>query len=81
MLRLDHAVIASASCLVGGFLLGLLTYSLIAGTPAPTAAQRPAAAPSAPMVAPPSATLANYSDEIRELKKVLEREPKNRDLW
>jgi cytochrome c-type biogenesis protein CcmH/NrfG len=84
MLRLDHAVIAGASCLVGGFLLGLLTYHLIAGTPVQTAAPRMASmpsGPSSPMVAPPSATLPNYSEEIRELKKVLEREPKNRDLW
>lgn len=83
-LRMDQAVMLGAGCLVGGFLLGMLTYHLIAGGPAPV--QQMASAPMdqmapPPMMAPPGASTPDYSSQIREVKTLAEKDPKNRNIW
>lgn len=82
ILRMDQAVILGVSSLVGGFLLGMVTYHLVIGTPGPAA--QPTASFSAPpvqAVAPPGAAMPNFSEQIRELKNILAADPSNRNAW
>ena len=88
VLAMDQAVILGAVCLVGGFLLGMLTYHFIGGTPAAQTAAAGQAATQGQMAPPPQAALAppgsnvpDYSSQIREIKALLEKDPGNRSAW
>lgn len=86
VLRSDQAVVLGVSCVVAGFILGMVVGFLVSGTPtAPTGAPTTFAGPagSAPpaTLAPPTAALPNYSEQIRETKKILETDPNNRGAW
>lgn len=87
VLRMDQAVMLGAGCLIGGFLLGMLVYHLIGGSPASAPAGQMAQmgqmnqmAPP-PMMAPPGASTPDYSSQIREVKALAEKDPKNRNAW
>lgn len=82
VLRMDQAVILGAGSLVGGFLLGMLTYHLIIGSPAPVAtAAAPTQQLAPPPLSPPGANTPDYSAQIREVKMVVDKEPGNRNAW
>ncbi|TAL18344.1 tetratricopeptide repeat protein [bacterium] len=79
----DQAVILGASCLIGGFLLGLLSYHLIAGqtSSAPQPQMQMAQQQMPPTVSPPGADLQNFSEQIKELTEITKTQPKNREAW
>lgn len=87
ILRMDQAVILGASCLVGGFLLGMLTYHLLMGSPAsaPTQGaqmqQMGGQMTAPPMMTPPGGNAPDFSAQIRELKTITDKDPKNRRAW
>lgn len=80
ILRMDQAVILGAGCLLGGFIMGLLSYHLIMGTPATPSLQQAQMAPP-PNLAPPQAQTQDFTAQIREVKLILEKEPGNRNAW
>ncbi len=88
ILTKDQSVILGASALIAGFLLGLLSYHLIIGsTPAPVAKQQPMQQQmptqqqmQQPAISNPGVSM-QAAEEIKQLKAIVEKQPKNRDAW
>lgn len=80
ILRMDQAIMLGAGCLLGGFILGLLSYHLIMGAPASPSIQQAQMAPP-PTLAPPQAQTQDFSAQIREIKLILEKDQGNRSAW
>ena len=76
--RQDQMIMIGSACLISGFLLGLLAGYAIVGAPAPTPAAATAPVPS---ISPPGGALGNSAAEIRELRQIVEQDPKNRGAW
>lgn len=76
--RQDQMIMIGSACLISGFLLGLLAGYAIVGAPAPVPAV--ATAP-VPAITPPGGSLGNTGAEIRELRQIVEQDPKNRGAW
>jgi tetratricopeptide (TPR) repeat protein len=84
ILAKDQAVMLGSACLITGFLLGLLSYHLIAGGPSSVPQQQmqtQMAQQPPPAVSAPGASLQNFSEEIKELNEMVKKQPKNRDAW
>lgn len=76
--RQDQMIMIGSACLISGFLLGLLAGYAIVGAPAPSPASATAPVPS---ISPPGGALGNAAAEIRELRQIVEQDPKNRGAW
>jgi cytochrome c-type biogenesis protein CcmH/NrfG len=76
--RFDQMFIIAIACLIVGYLLGVVTFLLIQGKPAP---HPPHASAPPPPVAPPSSGLGSYAAEIRELRNIVEQDPGKVDAW
>jgi hypothetical protein len=83
---MNLVIIIGMSSLILGFILGMFTYHLIMGSDNSGPTQSGGGAPPATFAAPAPATppgqsLAKFNAQLKELKTILEADPKNAKAW